>query len=65
MPKESEFGGRDTPSGIRARPTEALTASDKLRLGYLTGQEEDADAPVTKRSWEGLAEPGESKVDRV
>jgi hypothetical protein len=64
MARETEFGGKDTPAGIRARPSGALTASDKLRLGYRTGQEVDSLAPTSDRSWEGLAEPGESVVDK-
>jgi hypothetical protein len=60
---ETEFGGKSTPAGIRARPSEALTASDKLRLGYRTGQEVESEAPTSRRSWEGLAETPDSTVD--
>lgn len=63
MQRQTEYGGRDTASGVKARPTNAITASEKLRLGYLTGQVTDSDAVVTARSWEGLAEPGSSVVD--
>lgn len=63
MPKQSEFGGRDTASGVLPHPEDQMSAADKLRLGYTTGQEISADVPLTKRSWEGLNEPGSSRVD--
>lgn len=59
----SEFGGVIEESGVFPKDETALTSGDKLRLGYRTGQELDPSAPVTRRSWEGLAEPGDSVVD--
>lgn len=50
----SEFeGGGVMPNTVFPKGTEALTASDKLRLGYLTGQEEDSRATLDPGVWYG------------
>jgi hypothetical protein len=48
----SEFGGASGPAGVHHKPVDALSASEKLRLGYLTGTE-DTEAPVNRHAWEG------------
>lgn len=42
----SEYGGVQPTlaGGIQPKPEEALTAGEKLRLGYLTGDETNTDA---------------------
>lgn len=43
----SEYqGGGHMPNGVFPKGNDALTPSDKLRLGYTTGQEEDSRAKV-------------------
>lgn len=51
---KTEFGG-DSPSQSTVQPKgkDALTASEKLRLIYLTGQESDSSKPVDRRAWRG------------
>lgn len=49
----SEFNGEDGRSGLsKHKPRSALTASEKLRLGYTVGVE-DTDAPPNRRAWTG------------
>lgn len=49
----SEFNGEDGRSGLpKFRPARALTAKDKLRLGYTVGIE-DPDAELNPRAWSG------------
>jgi hypothetical protein len=45
MTKESEYAGRDTPSGVLATPYEKMSAHERLRLYYTTGTK-DPDAPL-------------------
>ena len=50
----SEFeGGGLMPNTVFPMGSEALTASDKLRLQSITGQEEDPNAPVDPWFWNG------------
>lgn len=51
----SEFGGKvQGPNGIQPLPHQ-LTASEKLRLGYRTGQDEDRNArPDGATAFNGL-----------
>lgn len=50
----SEFdGGGVMPNTVFPKGTGALTASDKLRLQSLTGQESDSQAPVDPWFWQG------------
>jgi hypothetical protein len=54
----SEFeGGGVMPNTVFPKGTEALTASDRLRLQSLTGQEEDSRAPVDPYFWQGGTRP--------
>jgi len=48
----SEFNGEDGKSGIAKKPISALSASEKLRLGYTVGIE-DPDLPPNRRAWTG------------
>lgn len=48
----SEFNGKDARTGLPLKPRSALTASEKLRLGYTTGTE-NPDAPLDRRAWTG------------
>lgn len=48
----SEFNGEDARTGLPKKPHSALTASEKLRLGYTTGTE-NPDAPLNRRAWTG------------
>lgn len=58
----SEFdGGGVMPNTIYPKGTEALTASDKLRLQSITGQEEDSRAPVDPYFWHGNVRPDPNK----
>ncbi len=50
--KPSEFGGRGQhPNTITKEATPS--PADKLRLRYLTGQDDDPSAPVDPDAWEG------------
>jgi hypothetical protein len=50
----SEFeGGGLMPNTVFPKGTEALTASDQLRLQSITGQETDSRAPVDPWFWNG------------
>lgn len=52
--ERSEYdGGGVMPNTVYPKGTDALTASDKLRLQSLTGQEEDSRAPVDPWFWQG------------
>lgn len=47
MNERTEFqGGGVMPNGVFPKGNDALTPSDKLLLGYTTGQEEDSRAPL-------------------
>lgn len=53
----SEYGGMGVmPNTVFPKGSDALTASDKLRLQSLTGQEEDSRAPVDPYHWYGNVE---------
>lgn len=43
-PRSEYEGGGVMPNSVFPKGVEALTASDKLRLGYITGQETDSRA---------------------
>lgn len=51
----TEFGGDDrVPANVQPKPFSALTASEKLRLTYLTGQDNNSRAPRDGgRAWTG------------
>lgn len=52
--ERSEYdGGGVMPNTVYPKGSDALTASDKLRLQSLTGQEDDANAPVDPWFWQG------------
>lgn len=51
----SEYGGRGTNRNTITRGA-TPSASDRLRLTYLTGQSHDPDAPRSPGAWEGLSE---------
>jgi len=54
MDRRSEYeGGGLMPNTVFPKGADALTASDKLRLGYITGQEEDSRAKVDPGFWQG------------
>lgn len=51
----TEYGGvAHTPSGIQPKPAEAFTNSDRLRLGYTTGEEENWQSIEDLRQMVGL-----------
>lgn len=53
-PDRSEYGGGGVmPNTVFPKGTEALTASDKLRLQSITGQEEDSRAAPDPGFWYG------------
>lgn len=53
-PDRSEFdGGGVMPNTVHPKGTEALTASDKLRLQSITGQETDSRATPDPGFWYG------------
>ena len=52
--ERSEYdGGGVMPNTVYPKGNDALTASDKLRLQSITGQEEDSRAPVDPWFWQG------------
>lgn len=54
MNNRSEYGGGGVmPNTVFPKGTEALTASDQLRLQSITGQETDSRAPVDPWFWQG------------
>jgi hypothetical protein len=54
----SEFeGGGVMPNTVFPKGTDALTASDKLRLQSITGQEVDSRAPRDPYFWQGGVRP--------
>lgn len=54
----TEYGGSGVmPNTVFPKGTEALTASDKLRLQSLTGQDTDSKAPVDPYHWYGNVRP--------
>lgn len=46
-------GGGVMPNTVFPKGNDALTPADKLRLGYLTGQEEDSRASLDPGVWYG------------
>lgn len=48
----SEFGGTMGPAGVHEKPPDALSAAEKLRLGYLVGKE-DPTAEQDRAAWLG------------
>ena len=60
----TEFEGKMGPAGVHTKGENALTASEKMRLIYKTGQDKDTTKRPTNRSSEGLKEPGESQIDK-
>lgn len=51
----SEYGGvPHTPSGIQPKPEEAFTNTERLRLGYTTGNEADFMSLEDRRQFLGL-----------
>lgn len=46
-------GGGVMPNTVFPKGTDALTPADKLRLGYLTGQETDSRASLDPGVWYG------------
>ena len=51
----SEFGGVETTKAtIQPQGAEALTAGDRLRLGYLTGVESNTESLEDRRQFLGL-----------
>lgn len=62
----SEFeGGGVMPNTVFPKGPEALTASDKLRLQSITGQEEDSKAPPDPYHWYGNQKPDPIDESRV
>lgn len=56
--KRSEYdGGGVMPNTVFPKGSDALTASDKLRLQSITGQEKDSRAPVDPYFWQGGTAP--------
>lgn len=54
----SEYdGGGLMPNGVYPKGSDALTASDKLRLLSTTGQTEDSNAPIDPAYWNGATVP--------
>lgn len=50
---KSEFNGEDGRSGLpKYKPVKAMSAGEKLRLGYTVGVE-DPDLPPNRRAWTG------------
>lgn len=59
----SEYDGRGVmPNTVHPKDTEALTASDQLRLQSITGQETDSRAPVDPYFWHGNEAPDQTQV---
>lgn len=55
--QRSEFGGDETTiANVQPKDDKALTASERLRLSYLTGHPEDPLAPRNSRAWTGETE---------
>lgn len=55
----SEYGGvEETVASIQPKPPEALDNGEKLRLGYLTGQELDTEKIEDHRAFYGLLPAG-------
>lgn len=54
LPDRSEYeGGGVMPNTVFPTSPDTLTASDKLRLQSLTGQEDDSNAPIDPWFWQG------------
>ena len=62
----TEWGGDHvTPNNVQPKPSSALSASEKLRLTYLTGQPENALAALDGgRSWTGQVGARKTQVKR-
>ena len=60
----AEYSGASGRSGLPKKPTDALTASEKLRLGYTTGTA-DADAPLNSRAWTGETLEIDPKIKKL
>lgn len=61
---ESEYKGKvPVPNTMQPQPSELLSPSQKLRLGNLTGQSEDTEAPRDEAHWYGVdsSQIGEGK----
>lgn len=59
----TEFeGGGVMPNTVFPKGTDALTASDQLRLMSITGQELDSRAPVDPYFWVGGVGPDEEAI---
>lgn len=62
--ERSEYdGGGVMPNTVYPKGNDALTASDKLRLQSITGQEEDSRAPVDPWFWQGGQYSPDALVD--
>jgi len=54
----SEYGGGGVmPNTVYPKGSDALTPADKLRLDSITGQDQDARAPVDPYHWMGGVKP--------
>lgn len=54
MPAEgpaSEYGGKIQKNTVYPKDAAALTASEKMRLVYRTGQDTDPEAPVNEQAF--------------
>lgn len=61
----TEYNGDGVmPNTVYPKGSDALTASDKLRLQSITGQEEDSRAPVDPYHWYGNVRPN-SNDERI
>lgn len=57
VPQANTLPPTRTPRGAPGHTADHLTGAERLRLGYLTGQDEDATAaPDNGLSWQGLTE---------
>lgn len=55
----SEYGGvEETTTGVQPKPEDALSNTERLRLVYLTGQEDDPEALIDRRAMMGLSTEG-------
>ena len=62
----SEYdGGGVMPNTVYPMGSDALTASDQLRLQSLTGQEIDSKAPVDPYFWQGNVRPDPNEERRL
>ena len=62
--EKSEYGGHWRSNTLPAHDKgDQLSASEKLRLMYLTGQTEDPTVAPSTRSWQGFANSPDSIID--